>query len=364
MPPSGPRDTSVTAPPPSLSHGPPALARLDAGAATPAMVQALRVGAVLAPAEVGVITLIGPGAVDCVQGLLTSDLEKPGDGGFVYGALLTPKGMIVVDGWAARQGAEVRFTTPDPEAAHALFTHSVPPRLARVGNRSADYAVLRLAGLRALAIAETARLPVPTAPGKVISIELDGASVDVARASEGAPFVLQLTVPREATSGIQERLERAGALGSTAAALELARVLAGWPGLASEVDEKTIPQEVRYDEIGGVSYTKGCYTGQETVSRLHFRGHANRQLRGLEFDDEPLSPAAAAPLVIHQDREVGRVSSVAWLPESAPGAPLVGRWIGLGVLRREVMPGSLVRAAGVDARIVELPFPLPRLEPA
>ena len=179
-----------------------------------------------------------------------------------------------------------------------------------------------------------------------------------AQAPSRAPFVLQLTVPREATSGIQERLERAGALGSTPAALELARVLAGWPGLASEVDEKTIPQEVRFDEIGGVSYTKGCYTGQETVSRLHFRGHANRQLRGLEFDDEPL-PAAAASLVIHQDREVGRVSSVAWLPESAPGAP-----IGLGVLRREVMPGSLVRAAGVDARIVELPFPLPRLEPA
>src|SRR3989442_1596135 len=139
----------MTAPPP-IAHGPPGLARLDAATATPAFVQALRVGAVLAPADVGVITLVGPGAVDCVQGLLTSDLEKSGDGGFVYGALLTPKGMIIVDGWAARQGAEVRFTTPDPEAAHALFTHSVPPRLARVGNRSADYAVLRLGGVRPL----------------------------------------------------------------------------------------------------------------------------------------------------------------------------------------------------------------------
>ena len=62
----------------------------------------------------------------------------------------------------------------------------------------------------------------------------------------------------------------------------------------------------------------------------------------LEFDAEP--QAGATPLVTHQDREVGRVSSVAWLPESAPGAPLVGRWIGLGVLRREVNPGSMVRA--------------------
>ena len=270
--------------------------------------------------------------------------------------------MIVVDGWAARQGAEVRFTTPAPGEAVALFTHSVPPRLARVGDRSADYAVLRLAGLRALAIAETARLPVPTQPGRTVSTELDGADVEVARASEGAPFVLQITLAGDAAPALRERLGRAGALSGPPAALELSRVLAGWPGLASEVDEKTIPQEVRFDEIGGVSYTKGCYTGQETVSRLHFRGHANRQLRGLEFDAEP--QAGATPLVTHQDREVGRVSSVAWLPESAPGAPLVGRWIGLGVLRREVNPGSMVRAAGVDARVVELPFPLPRLEPA
>jgi len=353
----------MTSPPP-LAHGAPALARLDAETATPAIVQALRVGAVLAAAEVGIITLTGPGAVECVQGLLTSDLDKPGDGGFVYGALLTPKGMIVVDGWAARQGAEVRFTTPGPAEAVALFTHSVPPRLARVAERSADYAVLRLAGLRALAIAETARLPVPTQPGRIVSTELDGADVEVARASEGAPFVLQITLAGDAAPALRERLGRAGALSSPAAALELSRVLAGWPGLASEVDEKTIPQEVRFDEIGGVSYTKGCYTGQETVSRLHFRGHPNRQLRGLEFDAEPQPGGGPTPLVTHQDREVGRVSSVAWLPESAPGAPLVGRWIGLGVLRREVNPGSMVRAAGVDARVVEVPFPLPRLEPA
>src|SRR5437899_3948479 len=191
----------MTAPPP-IAHGPPTLARLDAATATPAFVQALRVGAVLAPADVGVITLVGPGAVDCVQGLLTSDLEKSGDGGFVYGALLTPKGMIIVDGWAARQGAEVRFTTPAPAEAVALFTHSVPRRLARVADRSADYAVLRLAGLRALAIAETARLPVPTQSGRIVSTQLDGADVEVARASEGAPFVLQITLAGDAAPAL------------------------------------------------------------------------------------------------------------------------------------------------------------------
>src|SRR5436309_7010461 len=352
----------MTAPPP-IAHGPPTLARLDAATATPAFVQALRVGAVLAPADVGVITLVGPGAVDCVQGLLTSDLEKSGDGGFVYGALLTPKGMVIVDGWAARQGAEVRFTTPAPADALGLFTRTVPPRLARVADRSADYTVLRLAGLRALAIAEAARLPVPTAPGRTISIELDGIDVEVARASEGAPFVLQLTLAPSATPALKDRLGRAGALGTNAAALELARVLAGWPGLSSEVDEKTIPQEVRFDEIGGVSYTKGCYTGQETVSRLHFRGHANRHLRGLLFEtDPPAAPASGWSAVTHEDGDVGRVTSIAWLPDG--GGSVLGRWIGLAVLRREVPPGAIVRAAGREARVVELPFDAPRVTPA
>src|SRR6266571_3032028 len=147
------------------------------------------------------------------------------------------------------------------------------------------------------------------------------------------------------------------------AMLELARVLAGWPRLGAEVDEKTIPQEVRFDEIGGVSYTKGCYTGQETVARLHFRGHANRALRGLLFDsDPPASPAQGWTAVMHLDREVGRVTSLAFVPES--GVAGAGRWIGLAVIRREVASGAMVRAAGRDARVVDLPFAFPVAAPA
>jgi folate-binding protein YgfZ len=155
----------------------------------------------------------------------------------------------------------------------------------------------------------------------------------------------------------------AGAYPASAEALDLARILAGWPRLASEVDEKTIPQEVRFDEIGGVSYTKGCYTGQETVSRLHFRGHANRQLRGLLFEtDPPVEPAAGWNSVTLDEKDVGRVSSLAWLPDG--GGSVLGRWIGLAILRREVPVDATVRAAGREARVVELPFDAPLVAPA
>src|SRR6059036_2974039 len=124
------------------------LFRLELGSVAPPFVAALRSGALLARVDAAVLTLAGPGAVTCVQGLLTNDIEQPGDGAFVYGALLTPKGMIVVDGWAGRLGTRVRFTVPveGRERALTILQRSVPPRLARSSDRTGDTAVLRIAG--------------------------------------------------------------------------------------------------------------------------------------------------------------------------------------------------------------------------
>src|SRR6266480_1106113 len=343
-----------------MTEGPPQVARVEPGDVTPTLVTALYTGALVSRVEAGVVALTGPGAVTSFQGLLTNDVELPGDGSFVYGALLTPKGMIVVDGWAARLGATVSYTVPahggGRERALAIFTRSVPPRLARVSDRTSEVAVYRLAGPGALAVG----LEVPPAAGRVLP-RADG--VETARATEGAPFVLQVTVPAAAADLLAARLEAAGAVAAGPATLELSRILAGWPRLGAEVDDRTIPQEARLDQIGGVSYTKGCYTGQETVARLHFRGHVNRQIRGLLFDPEPpAAPADGWSVVTYVDRDVGRVTSLAFVPET--GVAGAGRWIGLALIRREVEPGSVVRAAGRDARVVDLPFAFPIAAPA
>ncbi len=354
--------------PPALP-APPTVARLDPSQVTPALLDALRTGVVAARADVGVLALTGPGAVSCFQGLLTNDIEKPGDGAFIYGALLTPKGMIVVDGWAARHGTTVSYTVPADgrDRALAIFTRSVPPRLARITDRTPEVTVCRLAGVRALAVAETAGLPLPPGPGRTIEGVFEDTACAVARATEQAPFAVQVTIATTHAAALTDRLVAAGALGAEPVALEYARILEGWPRIGVEVDEKTIPQEVRFDEVGGVSYTKGCYTGQETVSRLHFRGHPNRYLRGLLFDAEPPAPPAEGwSTVTHLDREVGRVTSVAWVPSGrgSGGGGGGGRWVGLAVIRREVGPGTMVRAAGRDARVVDLPFTLPHIESA
>ena len=94
-----------------------------------------------------------------------------------------------------------------------------------------------------------------------------------------------------------------------------------------------------------MSFTKGCYPGQEPIARLHYRGHANRGLRGLAFPGDPPEPGAA---ITAADREVGRVTSVAESPRFGT--------IGLAVMRREVADRQKVDVGGHRAVVRPLPF--------
>lgn len=311
--------------------------------------EALLHHAVVARVEASVVDVMGPSAVDCMQGLLTNDIVKPGDGAYTYGAVLTPKGMIVSDMWALRDGAKVSLGVPEQgiEALLDVLQRSVPPRLARTTHRGDAVAILRLAGPRAFNAATEAGISIPTA-GRATHAIVGEAACTVARPPDEAPFSLEIRTVADEVSRVEQRLVDAGARLVPPATLELARILAGWPRLGAEIDAKTLPQEVRYDEINGVSYTKGCYTGQETVARVHFRGHPNRMTVGLVWESPPDADTGA----VEQDGKVrGRVTSLAWL------APLE-QYVGLALVRRETDPVHPVVAGGAPATISDLPFDL------
>src|SRR5438093_351523 len=324
----------------------------------------LRRGAVFVIEDPAVFWVEGPGALACLQGLLTSDLVAAGDGSLLFGALLTPKGMVVADPWVLREGE--RFTlvvgAPARQTVVELFRRTLPPRLARVTDLSGAWRAGWLLGAAAPdRLARALGAPVP-GPGRVLRCASDP-SLLLAGGTAGMPFSALLLGARAEVDAAATSLEATGAHPGTESDAAAARVLAGWPTLGREVDDKTLPQEARFDEIGGVSYTKGCYTGQETVARVHFRGHVNRQVRGLLFDPEPpAAPADGWSVVTYVDRDVGRVPSLAFVPETGVAGP--GRWIGLALIRREVGRGPVVRAAGRDARVVALPFAFPIAAPA
>ncbi|MBA3497622.1 MAG: hypothetical protein M3Q93_14845 [Gemmatimonadota bacterium] len=306
----------------------------------------VRHGATIVPTSPAVFRVGGPGALACLQGLLTNDLEKPGDGSLVYGALLTPKGMIVVDAWVIRQADA--FTLILPNGGHAaaleLFTRQLPPRLARTTDLTGQVTVAWVLGAHGFQVLAKSGVGMPESAGRVVSVGGELSPVAIALAPESAPFVALAAGFAPAVEPIVGRVVAAGAAEGDDGDLHAARVLSGWPALGVEIDQRTLPQEVRYDEIGGVSYTKGCYTGQETVARLHFRGHSNRELRGLHwFDAEPLDGRA----VVHGEKDVGSVRTTLTLED---------RVLGLGVLRREIGPGEEVTAGGRRAKVVALPF--------
>ena len=145
---------------------------------------------------------------------------------------------------------------------------------------------------------------------------------------------------------VQGALVEAGTLAVSEATGEIVRVEHGRPRYGVDLDDTVIPQEAGLNERA-VSFTKGCYVGQETVARLHYKGKPNRHLRGLR-----LSGPVASGAVSLAGRTVGRVGSSVISPQLGP--------IALALVRREAEPGAVVSVGehGATAEIAELPFPL------
>jgi folate-binding protein YgfZ len=303
-------------------------------------------GAVVALVPSGIFRIEGPGALDCLQGLLTNDLAGRGTNSLVYGALLTPKGLIVVDGWVLRLSDRHFFLCDETgrDRAAEVFRRSLPPRLARVSDVSGAWSVLRLMGRDSRAVLTQGTLGTLQEPGRVSEIE--GGAL-LAAGTAPAPFEALVLGEQGIVSGIRSRMLDAGASEGGEAMAGAAQVLAGWPALGREIEERTLPQEVRFDELDGVSYSKGCYTGQETVARIHFRGHVNRVLRGIVFEGEaPLED----PRLTAGGKEIGAVHS---------SMSAAGGLLGLALIRREVSEGDEVLAGARTGRVVALPFRVP-----
>ena len=149
--------------------------------------------------------------------------------------------------------------------------------------------------------------------------------------------------PHTAAPDILERIRQAGGVVGSLSALDIARVELGRPEWGADMDEGTIPQEANFDELDAISYTKGCYTGQETVARIHFRGHVNRHLRGLRLTAGGPMPPLRAGLVDAGGVAVGDVRSVVHSPRYG--------LIALAMIRREVEVGADAHGAvGIDQR--------------
>ncbi|HVG43475.1 MAG TPA: glycine cleavage T C-terminal barrel domain-containing protein [Longimicrobium sp.] len=309
------------------------------------------------------IRLWGKDPVKMIQGLITNDLLKSPAGQGVYAAMLTPKGRTLADLRVFRRelpdGVEVLLELPR-EALAGTRDHlkrMVPPMFAKHADVSETLAHLGVHGPRAREIvAAVLGAEPPLEEDAHAEASFGGAPVVVAATRQGGlEDGFDLLVGAEGAAALWTALAGAGARPVGRGALETLRIEAGRPRFGAELTEEVIPTEA-FEETGllqrAISFTKGCYTGQEVIIRIAHRGHVNRHLRGLLLGDAP-APAAGTRL-FHPEtgKDVGWMTSVAW-------SPLLGQTVALGYVRREVEPGGVLRAAsaeGPEAAVVKLPF--------
>ena len=294
---------------------------------------------ILDRSERGKLALTGLEAKTFLAGQITNDVESLAPGRGIYAALLTHKGKMLADLRVLDLDDELWLDT-ERVALQALFDVI---RRAKIGydvelrKRTLEQALFSLVGPRSREVAGA------DAAG------LGAAEHDSARSPLGVLVTTDLGVDvicaAEEAGRVRDELERAGAVVVPESAVEARRVETGRPRYGLDLDDTVIPQEAGLNERA-VSFTKGCYVGQETVARLHYKGKPNRHLRGLRLSRHA---ASGTPLRLGE-REVGRLGTIARSPGFGE--------IALALVRREAVPGDVLAVGddGTTATVVELPF--------
>jgi folate-binding protein YgfZ len=308
----------------------------------------------------GRIVVSGGDRRSYLQGLLTNDIEALKAGQGCYAAYLTPQGRMISDLWVYELGDTILLTLDGGVKASVLakldqFIFAEDVRLGDVTEAIAEIGLIgpeaarRLAGaLPGLNFDLAAALDGLHEHGN-IRFDHDGATLIVTKIDDAGEPGYDIYIERPRAAALTRLLIAAGVVPLDERAADAIRIEAGIPMFHRDMDEETIPLEAGL-ESRAISFTKGCYVGQEVIVRVLHRGHGRvaRRLVGLRFTGHAV-PASGA-VVRAGDREIGRVTSAALSP--ALDAP-----IALAYVHRDfVQPGTGVLVDGTPAEVAIVPF--------
>ncbi len=281
--------------------------------------------------ERGKLALTGPEAKTFLHGQVTNDIEGLAAGSGCYAAFLTHKGKMLGDMRVFDLGDELLLDC-ERVALQELFNMIRRYKLGmdvELEKRTLEMGLFSVIGPSALSVGAEEHA--------CARASLGGADVVLARTDVGVD-VFFWAGDRDAVRGALEFPD-----GDEVMA-EIVRVESGRPRFGLDMDsDSVIPQEAGLNERA-VSFTKGCYVGQETVARLYYRGKPNRRLRGVRLS----APAPTGAELRLGEKTVGRLGSSVVSPSFGP--------IGLALVRREAEDGATVDVNGEPALIVDVPF--------
>jgi folate-binding protein YgfZ len=240
------------------------------------------------------------------------------------------------DLWVYAAAEDLLIECPPGTVGRVVATlnkHIVSDRV-EIADISADFGILSVQGPQSAAVIETVMQPV-TLPAKPLDhCTAAGGDARIVSRNRTGSGGFDIWLPIKETGSYWQ-----GFLGSGQAvpvglhALRWARAEAGIPWYGLDMDERTLPMEMGLDDA--ISLDKGCYRGQEIVARVRFRGHLDRNLRGIKMEGKP-EPHSEVRL---QDQKIGELTSVEF-------SPVLGKPLGLAVLKKSVS------SAGVDVQVV------------
>jgi folate-binding protein YgfZ len=271
----------------------------------------------------GLVVVSGADAGSFLQSLVSQDLDPVTDGDGVRSLLLAPQGKLDVEFRALRVGDDWWLDGEAADAARlvASLTRFKLRVAATIEDLTAQSGLLTVFG--DAGAAHVAAMTAVDVPDRVYA-HVAWASCRIVRAAWPGQVAIDIVGPRPALDAARRSLLEAGVPALTSAALEVARIRSGIPRFGVDVDDATIPQEA-FLERDAVSFTKGCFLGQELVTRIDTRGHVNRYLRVLDVDGATVPPRGAAV-------ELDGKSVV----------DPAGVVVALGMVRREVEPPATV----------------------
>jgi hypothetical protein len=307
-----------------------AVARLDAGRAFADR------------SDRGNVSVSGPDTFSFLQAIVSADLDPLTDGTGTDSLLLSPQGKLDVAFRLLRTDGQTAALDCDPGLAPRLAESLGRFRIrvqAEVSDVSGELGLLSFLG---------GAVPEPPAPlPDALHAHVTAGELRLVRTRHG----YDLLGPVTALDGHRAALAEQGVVAAGPEAYEAWRIDHGIAVQPVDLDESTIPQEA-FLERDAVSFTKGCFIGQELVCRIDTRGHVNRFLRVLDVEGDACPPVGAAVVAPaapggvasgepapdgaepgEPEREVGRLTSV-----TPPGVAVVA----LGFVRREVEPPAVV----------------------
>lgn len=237
-----------------------------------------------------------------------------------------------------------------PGQAAALIAHFDKYLISedvQFADRTADWGELLIAGAHAAqSLKQIIAAPQPTETRTSTRAMIAACEVVICKTDYAGPTSFFVQMPRPSLESVVAALTPGEAVRCEMDAVEAARLEAGFPLFGRDITDDNLPQEVGRD-AQAISFTKGCYLGQETIARIDALGHVNRLLVGLRFSGSSIPAAGTA--VLASDKEVGRVASSAW-------SPLLNAPLALGYVRRaHAVPGAKLASAAGDVEVVRLP---------